>query len=135
MGSRFNHDYFDRAEQRAQKRTDEVVRKFRHKKQNVFRRGEMFRADLYGFYFQNQYGMFSRFSKLTGPMLLIALSDSDQYVTHVERNVSMGFDLALPYHFWPFMWNDRIVLYVVSNSFDPMAVLRGSFSRLFKIVK
>lgn len=148
MGSKFDYENkFDRAQQRAQKRNDEIVRKFRHKKQNVFKRGEIFRVDLVGLYYKNAYGVYRRFFQRgttfypsvrssPGQVLVIAMTDSDQCVTHEEVDIFRGFEgLKPPYHMWPFLYENEVVWFVIQNSRDPMVFLRGMFTKLFKIVK
>ncbi len=137
MGSKFDYEEkFDRAQQRSQRRNDEIVRKFRHKPQNVFRLGQMFKVDLNGFYHKSKYGTFNCWWTPTGPQTVIALSDSDNYTTHLERDIAMGFEYCVaPYHMWPFMWEHEIIWYVVQAIPDPMTHLRGSFNNNFKRVK
>lgn len=137
MGSRFDYEEkFDRAQQRAQRRNDEIVRKFHHKSQNVFRTGEMFKVDLVGFYVRNKYGMWLRIWESTDEKVVVSLQDSDRFITHTERCIDRGLNSQRhPYHLWPFLYESDVVWYISEKVEDAMDFLRGAFKKRFKLVK
>lgn len=131
---------FDRQLGRLKKEEAPSERKpARHKKQNVFLRGEVVkltssRAPLVHFDRKNQ--IYRRSAKSYDDLVLITLSDSDQQLVFEKDSIYTGF--RPPYRMWPMLTLDgEIVWWVMDSRFcgeheDPMRSLRGLFPTEFK---
>lgn len=149
MGKLKLEDDFDREAAKFRLKNDEIVRKARDKKQNVWKSGEMFKtADSVRFLRRTRNGLYNIIFLRNS--IVISASDSDQYTTFEtdtlyvlgSSSYAYGYSHApkpveppLPaYHLFPFLLGTEIVWFMLTGCDEPMANLRASFNRMFKKV-